>query len=58
MATFLPTFLEWMDSGMGTWREKCFTLKVQVHEHPRNLNIQKSMGPDKMHPRVQGNCPM
>ncbi|KFM13612.1 hypothetical protein AS27_12451, partial [Aptenodytes forsteri] len=24
----------------------------QVHDHLRNLNIHKSMGPDKMHPRV------
>ncbi|KFP61657.1 hypothetical protein N322_13611, partial [Cariama cristata] len=23
-----------------------------VHDHLRNLNVQKSMGPDKMHPRV------
>ena len=23
-----------------------------VHDHLRNLNIQKSMGPDEMHPRV------
>jgi len=25
----------------------------QLRDHLRNLNIQKSMGPDKMHPRVQ-----
>ncbi|KFR05343.1 RNA-directed DNA polymerase from mobile element jockey, partial [Nipponia nippon] len=24
----------------------------QVHNHMRNLNIHKSMGPDEMHPRV------
>ena len=24
----------------------------QVHDHLRNLNIHKSMGPDEMHPRV------
>ncbi|KFZ65911.1 hypothetical protein N338_03956, partial [Podiceps cristatus] len=24
----------------------------QVHDHLRNLNAQKSMGPDEMHPRV------
>ncbi|KFZ65045.1 RNA-directed DNA polymerase from mobile element jockey, partial [Podiceps cristatus] len=24
----------------------------QVHNHLRNLTIRKSMGPDKMHPRV------
>ncbi|PKU31082.1 rna-directed dna polymerase from mobile element jockey-like [Limosa lapponica baueri] len=24
----------------------------QVRDHPRNLNMQKSMGPDEMHPRV------
>ncbi|KFQ85232.1 RNA-directed DNA polymerase from mobile element jockey, partial [Phoenicopterus ruber ruber] len=28
------------------------TVKDQVHDHLRNLNIHKSMGPDKMHPRV------
>ncbi|KFZ62171.1 hypothetical protein N321_01494, partial [Antrostomus carolinensis] len=26
--------------------------KDQVHDHLRNLNIHKSMGPDKMHPRI------
>ncbi|KFQ80406.1 hypothetical protein N335_00935, partial [Phaethon lepturus] len=26
--------------------------EVQVHDHLRNLNIHKSMGPDEMHPRV------
>jgi len=24
----------------------------QVRDHPRNLNIHKSMGPDEMHPRL------
>lgn len=24
----------------------------QVHNHLKNLNIQNSMGPDEMHPRV------
>jgi len=24
----------------------------QVHDHLRNLNIHKSMGPDEIHPRV------
>ncbi|KFU91012.1 hypothetical protein M959_03093, partial [Chaetura pelagica] len=24
----------------------------KVHDHLKNLNIQKSMGPDEMHPRV------
>ncbi|KFQ88815.1 hypothetical protein N337_08032, partial [Phoenicopterus ruber ruber] len=24
----------------------------QVHDHLRNLNVHKSMGPDKVHPRV------
>ncbi|KFQ75041.1 RNA-directed DNA polymerase from mobile element jockey, partial [Phaethon lepturus] len=24
----------------------------QVQDHPRNLNIHKSMGPDEVHPRV------
>ncbi|GAB0186306.1 mitochondrial enolase superfamily member 1 [Grus japonensis] len=28
------------------------TVKDQVHDHLRNLNIHKSMGPDEMHPRV------
>ena len=26
--------------------------KSQVHDHLRNLNIHKSMGPDEMHPRL------
>jgi len=26
--------------------------KDQAHDHLRNLNIHKSMGPGKMHPRV------
>ena len=28
--------------------------KDQICEHMRNLNIHKSVGPDEMHPRVQG----
>jgi len=26
--------------------------KSQVHDHLRNLNIHKSIGPDEMHPRL------
>ncbi|KFQ94256.1 hypothetical protein Y956_07252, partial [Nipponia nippon] len=28
------------------------TVEDQVQDHLRNLNVHKSMGPDKMHPRV------
>ena len=28
------------------------TVRDQVHDHLRNLNIHKSMGPDEIHPRV------
>jgi len=28
------------------------TVRDQVHDHLRNLNIHKSVGPDKMHSRV------
>ncbi|KAK4829009.1 LOW QUALITY PROTEIN: hypothetical protein QYF61_001765 [Mycteria americana] len=48
----LPTPLMWMDHKTGTRGAKSFPLEDQVHDHLRNLNIQKSMGPDKMHPRV------
>jgi len=36
------------------WGSKAFpTVRDdQVHDHLRNLNIHKSMGPDEMHPRV------
>ncbi|KFQ95261.1 RNA-directed DNA polymerase from mobile element jockey, partial [Nipponia nippon] len=38
----------------GDWGSKVFTTvrEDQVHDHLRNLNIHKSTGPDKMHPRV------
>jgi len=26
--------------------------KNEIHDHLRNLNIHKSMGPNRMHPRV------
>jgi len=26
----------------------------QVHDHPRNLNIHRAMGPSEMHSRVLG----
>jgi len=38
----------------ANWRSKVSpaTREYQVCDHLRNLNIHKSMGPDKMHPRV------
>ncbi|KFP19065.1 hypothetical protein Z169_03908, partial [Egretta garzetta] len=37
----------------GDWGSKVPpALRDQVRDHLRNLNIHKSMGPDKMHPRV------
>jgi len=43
-----------MESKMGRRGAKSLpTLSEdQVHDHLRNLNTHKSMGPDKMHPRV------
>lgn len=45
MAISLPTPPKRMDSRMGTVREE------QSHDDLRNLNVQKSVGPDEMHPR-------
>ena len=38
----------------GDWRSNVppTVSKDQVRDHLRNLNIQKSMGPNEMHPRV------
>ncbi|KFQ72214.1 RNA-directed DNA polymerase from mobile element jockey, partial [Phaethon lepturus] len=38
----------------GDWRSKVppTARGDQVRDHPRNLNMHKSMGPDEMHPRV------
>jgi len=38
----------------GDWGSKVppTVREDQVHDHPRNLNVHKSMGPDEMHPRV------
>ncbi|KGL92230.1 hypothetical protein N301_00357, partial [Charadrius vociferus] len=37
----------------GDWGRKVPpTVKDQVHDHLRILDIQKSVGPDKMHPRI------
>jgi len=41
-----PEGRDWGSKVSPTVRED------QVHDHLRNLNIQKSMGPDEMHPRV------
>ena len=37
---------DWGNKALTTVRED------QVHDHLRNLNIPKSMGPDEMHPTV------
>ncbi|KFZ45545.1 hypothetical protein N321_04816, partial [Antrostomus carolinensis] len=37
---------DWQSKAPPTVRED------QVHDHLRNLNIHKSMGPDEIHPRV------
>jgi len=41
-----------MDCKTGTEGAKSLPLKDQVHEHLRNMNIQKSTGPGQKHPRV------
>jgi len=41
-----PQDREWGSKAPATVGED------QVHDHLRNLNIHKSMGPDEMHPRV------
>ncbi|KAK4825767.1 LOW QUALITY PROTEIN: hypothetical protein QYF61_002330 [Mycteria americana] len=41
-----------MDCKTGTGGAQSLPLEDQVHDHLRNLNIPKSMGPDEMHPRV------
>jgi len=51
LAISLPTPLEWMDRKTGTGGAK-YLPKYQVCDHLRKLNIQKSMGPDEMDPRV------
>ncbi|KAK4831465.1 LOW QUALITY PROTEIN: hypothetical protein QYF61_017713 [Mycteria americana] len=52
LATSLPTAVEWMELKAGTGGAKSLPLEDQVHDHLRNLNIHKPMGPDEMHPRV------
>ncbi|KAK4806963.1 LOW QUALITY PROTEIN: hypothetical protein QYF61_027330 [Mycteria americana] len=52
LATALLTPPESMDNTLGTRGVKPLPLEDQVRDHPRNLNIYKSMGPDEMHPRV------
>ncbi|PKU39774.1 rna-directed dna polymerase from mobile element hypothetical protein [Limosa lapponica baueri] len=49
----LPTPLEWMDSkGRDEGSKVPPTVRSQVHDYLRNLNIEKSMGPSNMHLRV------
>jgi len=38
--------------GMGRGKAPPILREDQVCDHLRNLNIHKSMGPDKMQPRV------
>ncbi|PKU48851.1 dynein heavy chain axonemal-like [Limosa lapponica baueri] len=53
-ATSLHTPLERMEPQGRDWCRKVHpTVREDwVHDHPRNLNIEKSMGPDKIYPRV------
>ncbi|KAK4826726.1 hypothetical protein QYF61_010979 [Mycteria americana] len=38
--------------SQGEFNSTDISIEDQVHDHLRNLNIYKSMGPDEMHPRV------
>lgn len=40
----------WQEENWGN--EVPATVRDQVHDHLRNWNVPKSVGPDKMHPRV------
>jgi len=54
LAASLLTAPKSVDHKIGTQGGKAppTVREDQVHDHLRNLNIQKSMGPDEMHPRV------
>jgi len=49
----LPIPLKWMEHKLGMGEQSPSNVRNdQVCDHLRNLNIYRSMGPDKMHPRV------
>ncbi|PKU43796.1 rna-directed dna polymerase from mobile element jockey-like [Limosa lapponica baueri] len=51
LATSVPIPLEWIDHKMGS-KVPPTVREDQVRDHLRDLNMHKSMGPEKMHPRT------
>jgi len=49
---FTPSTVDGLQDGDQRGKAPPTIMEDQVHDHLRNLNIYKSMGPDEMHPRV------
>jgi len=47
-----PSPVDGLQNGDHRGKAPPTVREEQVHDHLRNLNIHKCMGPDKMHPRV------
>jgi len=48
----VPPLIDELQDGVQRGKALPTIMEDHVQDHLRNLNIQKSMGPDEMHPRV------